>query len=351
MMMRRVVAGLLALLSLSVFAAEPKQPASGGYALIIHGGAGTLQQKDLSKEALHAIRTDISRALDAGDAVLRDGGSSLDAINAALVIMEDSPQFNAGRGAVFNAEGVNEMDASIMDGRDQRAGAVAGVHRVKNPIKLARAVMEKSRHVMLAGDGAEVFARQQGIELVDPSYFRTESRWEALQRAKAAEQPGANVAQDKEKHFGTVGAVALDRDGHIAAATSTGGMTNKRWGRIGDSPIIGAGTWADDRCGVSATGWGEYFIRLGITHDICARVRYAGQSLQAAADEVIQKRLPEAGGNGGIIAIDRDGHVVASFDTANMVRAWIDKDGSRHIAMFEEELPTEQRGNLGWSEE
>ena len=171
--MRRVVAGLLALLSLSVFAAEPKQPASGGYALIIHGGAGTLQQKDLSKEALHAIRTDISRALDAGDAVLRDGGSSLDAINAALVIMEDSPQFNAGRGAVFNAEGVNEMDASIMDGRDQRAGAVAGVHRVKNPIKLARAVMEKSRHVMLAGDGAEVFARQQGIELVDPSYFRT----------------------------------------------------------------------------------------------------------------------------------------------------------------------------------
>src|SRR5690606_410545 len=230
-------------------------------------------------------------------------------------------------------EGINELDASIMDGDGQRAGAIAGVHRVKNPILLARAVMERSRHVMLVGDGAEAFAREVGgIALVDPSYFRTEQRWKQLEAARRLEQAGGPAAGNAD--CGTVGAVALDRQGRIAAATSTGGMTNKRWGRVGDSPVIGAGTWADARCGVSATGWGEFFIRLAVAHDICARLAYGGLSLKVAADEVVMRRVPAAGGDGGVIALDAEGNIAMPFNTEGMYRAALHPDGTRQVAVF-----------------
>ena len=302
-------------------------------ALVIHGGAGTMSRAELGAEQEAGIRAALDAALRAGEAVLERGGTALDAVTASVVLLEDSPYFNAGKGAVFNAEGINELDASIMDGDGQRAGAIAGVHRVKNPIRLARAVMERSKHVMLVGDGAEAFAKETGgIELVDPSYFRTEQRWKQLEAARGREQAGAPSGDGA--YFGTVGAVALDREGRIAAATSTGGMTNKRWGRVGDSPIIGAGTWADARCGVSATGWGEFFIRLAVAHDICARMAYGGLSLKVAADEVVMRRVPAAGGDGGVIALDADGNIAMPFNTGGMYRAALHPDGSRHIAIF-----------------
>jgi L-asparaginase / beta-aspartyl-peptidase len=306
-------------------------------ALVIHGGAGTMSRADLTPALEKEIRAALEQALDAGHAVLATGGSSLDAVSAAVVVLEDSPHFNAGKGAVFNADGVNELDASIMDGATLKAGAVAGLHRVKNPIRLARAVMERSVHVMLIGDGAETFAKSVGIELVDPSYFRTEHRWEALQKAKAAEKAGASVRLPASAYFGTVGALALDTDGHLAAATSTGGMTNKRWGRVGDAPIIGAGTYANAQCAVSGTGWGEYFIRLSVAHDICARVAYRGDTLAAAADEVVMKRVPELGGDGGVIALDAGGRIAMPFNTGGMYRAWIHPDGSRGTAIFRDD--------------
>jgi beta-aspartyl-peptidase (threonine type) len=310
-------------------------------ALAIHGGAGTMSRDDLTPELEREIRAALDAALDAGDAVLRDGGSAIDAVSAAVVVLEDSPHFNAGKGAVFNADGINELDASIMDGAKLRAGAVAGLHRVRNPIRLARAVMEKSKHVMLIGDGAEVFARSVGIDLVDPSYFRTEHRWESLQKAKAAEaaaeRAGAAFELPSSAYFGTVGAVALDAQGRLAAATSTGGMTNKRWGRVGDAPIIGAGTYADARCAVSATGWGEFFIRLNVAHDICARVAYRGDGIAAAADEVIMNRVPELGGDGGVIALDAQGNITLPFNTSGMYRAWRHGDGTRGTAIFRED--------------
>lgn len=324
----RLFALVIALSAAWVFAAEPP------VALVIHGGAGTMSREALTPEREAAIRADLNRALDAGHGVLAAGGSALEAVSAVIVILEDSPHFNAGKGAVFNAEGVNELDAAIMDGAGQRAGSVAGVHRVKNPIRLARAVMERSPHVMLVGDGAEAFARSVGIELVDPSYFRTEERWRQLQDAKARE--AAKAVLPRAYYFGTVGAVALDRQGHLAAATSTGGMTNKRWGRVGDTPIVGAGTWADAQCGVSATGWGEFFIRLNVAHDICARVAYRGDGLQAAAEEVVMRRLPELGGDGGVIALDAKGHIAMPFNTQGMYRAWIKPDGSRGAAIFKD---------------
>ena len=293
-----------------------------------------MQRDQLDEDTEAKIRAALDAALDAGHAVLAKGGSSLDAVTASIVVLEDSPLFNAARGAVFNAEGINELDASIMDGATQRAGAIAGVHRVRNPVRLARAVMEKSRHVMLVGDGAEAFAREiGGIDLVEPGYFRTEHRWKQLLEARKREQAGVTTAPSGA-YFGTVGAVALDRQGHIAAATSTGGMTNKRWGRVGDSPIIGAGTWADQRCGVSATGWGEYFIRLAVAHDICARVAYGGVSLAEAADEVVLRRVPAAGGDGGVIALDAEGNIAMPFNTGGMYRAAIRADGTREVSIF-----------------
>jgi L-asparaginase / beta-aspartyl-peptidase len=307
--------------------------ADPGFALAIHGGAGTLSREQIDAEREASIRAALDAALDAGHAVLAGGGSSLDAVTAAVAVLEDAPHFNAGHGAVFNAEGINELDAAIMDGSTRNAGAVAAVHRVRNPIRLARAVMEQSPHVMLIGEGAETLAAALGIELVDPAYFRTEMRWEQLQRAKAAEQAGT-AERIPDRYFGTVGAVARDREGRVAAATSTGGMTNKRWGRVGDAPIIGAGTWADARCAVSATGWGEFFIRLAVAHDICARVAYRGDSLATAAGQVIMKDVPALGGDGGVIAIDADGEIALPFNTSGMYRGWIRRDGSRGTAIF-----------------
>ena len=300
--------------------------------LVIHGGAGVVA-RDVTPEREQALRVDLQRALESGYAVLKRGGSSLDAVTKAIVVLEDSPLFNAGKGAVFNHDGKNELDAAIMNGATLAAGSVANVHRVKNPILLARAVMEKSPHVMLVGDGAEEFARSAGIELVDPKYFYTESRWQQLQDAlKEEREKSANPA--KAPHHGTVGAVALDSQGHLAAGTSTGGMTNKRYGRVGDSPIIGAGTYANAKCAVSATGWGEYYIRANAAHDICARVEYKGEPVAQAARDVVIDVIPKLGGDGGVIALDADGNFAMPFNTEGMYRGWVDKDGKVHVAIF-----------------
>ncbi|WP_306582258.1 isoaspartyl peptidase/L-asparaginase [Dokdonella sp.] len=303
--------------------------------LVIHGGAGVIRS-ELSPEAQQAVRADLEAALAAGYAVLKEGGTSLDAVGKAIVILEDSPRFNAGKGAVFTHDGRNELDAAIMDGATLRAGAIAGVHRIKNPILLARAVMEKSPHVFMVGDGAEAFAQSVGIELVDPSYFRTEQRWQQLQEVLRKEAAGQQSSLGRMVHYGTVGAVALDAAGHLAAATSTGGMTNKRYGRVGDSPIIGAGTYANAQCAVSGTGWGEYYIRTVAAHDICARVAYARQPLAKAADEVVMKLIPQLGGDGGAIALDAKGNIAMPFNTDGMYRGWVDKSGKVHVAIFKD---------------
>lgn len=307
---------------------------SSNTALVIHGGAGVASRESVSAQDEIAIRKDLDRALDAGHKILADGGSALDAVTAAIVVLEDSPWFNAGKGAVFNAEGGHELDASIMEGHTRRAGAVAGVTTIKNPVKLARAVMEHSPHVLLATEGAEHFAdTRPEIERVDPKYFDTDRRWKQLQEAKAHETADT-LHTVHGTYFGTVGAVALDTQGHIAAATSTGGMTNKRFSRIGDSPIIGAGTYADDGCGVSGTGWGEFYIRAAVAHDICARVAYRGDSLAAAAEEVVNGVVPRLGGDGGAIALDKHGNIAMPFNTPGMYRGWIRPDGSRGTAIF-----------------
>lgn len=292
-------------------------PARAEWALAIHGGAGVIERARLTPAKDAEIRAALTKALEAGGAVLAKGGSALDAVEAAARILEDDPNFNAGKGAVFSAEGRNELDASIMDGRTRAAGAVAGVTRTKNPISLARRVMEKSPHVMLAGVGADAFSLEQGLEQVDPSYFRTEERWRQLQELKQT------AHFDAELKYGTVGAVARDAAGHIAAATSTGGLTMKRWGRVGDSPIIGAGTYADDRgCAVSGTGSGEHFIRLGVAHEICARVRMKGESVKAAADAVVAE-LGAIGASGGVIIMGADGPGGFAFNSPGMYRGRI----------------------------
>jgi L-asparaginase / beta-aspartyl-peptidase len=298
-------------------------------AIAVHGGAGSLQPGTFTAEDETAMREDIGRALDAGHAILSRGGSALDAVVAAVEVLEDSPHFNAGRGAVFNAEGVNELDASIMDGATRNAGAVASVKRIRNPILAARAVMERSPHVMLAGEGAETFARESGIALADFAWFHTERRWQALEAAREREAEHAQA----EPPRGTVGAVALDREGRLAAATSTGGMTNKRFGRIGDAPIVGAGTWADDRCAVSATGWGEFYMRTAAAHEICARLRYLGEPIAEAAADVVMRQVPALGGDGGVIAMDGAGRVAAPFNTAGMSRGYIGPEG-RWVRLF-----------------
>ena len=300
--------------------------------LVIHGGAGVVA-KEVTPEKEKAVRAGLQKALDAGYGVLKSGGASLDAVVAAITVLEDDPNFNAGKGAVFNHDGKNELDASIMDGATRRAGSVANVHRIRNPILLARAVMDKSPHVMMVGDGAEAFAQSIGMTLVDPKYFYTDKRWQELQDALREE-----AAQEKStasKH-GTVGAVALDSAGRLAAGTSTGGMTNKRFGRVGDSPVIGAGTYANARCAVSATGWGEFYIRAAAAHDICARVEYRGEPVKQAADDVVMDVVPKLGGDGGVIALDADGNFAAPFNTEGMYRGWIDRDGKAHIAIFAE---------------
>jgi beta-aspartyl-peptidase (threonine type) len=289
------------------------------FGLAIHGGAGTLPRNEMSPEAEHDYRSGLEQALTAGYALLESGAGSVDAVTAAVVALEDNPLFNAGRGAVFTLEGRNELDASIMEGHGLKAGAVCGLTRIKNPVELARAVMQRSDHVMLAGGGAEEFAHSLGIGFVPQSYFYTAARWKQLERIRGGD---TSLSALTISHMGTVGAVALDAHGHLAAATSTGGMTGKRYQRIGDSPIIGAGTYADDRsCAVSATGHGEVFIRAVVAHDICSRMRFGGRSLSQAVQEVVLGELPALQGEGGVIGIDAAGEIVMEFNSEGMFRA------------------------------
>jgi beta-aspartyl-peptidase (threonine type) len=324
------------------------------WALVLHGGAGVIERATMDPKMEAAYRASIRQAVDAAAKVLDGGGSSVDAVETAIQILEDDPLFNAGRGAVFTAEGKNELDAAIMDGATLKAGAVAGVTRTRHPISLARAVMEKSPHVMLIGAGADAFAAEKGLEQVDPSFFFTERRWQSLvKQLKKEGRPipprpvgappepvSAIVPMESEgaHKYGTVGVVALDRNGSIAAGTSTGGTQAKRWGRVGDSPIIGAGTYASNRsCAVSATGTGEYFIRLTVAREVCALVEYKGMPLQAAADQVIHKELQALNGDGGLIAITPDGQLAWSFNTPGMFRARIREGGKLEMGIYNDE--------------
>ncbi len=302
----------------------------GPITLVIHGGAGTITRENMSPEKEKAYHFELGKALDSGYAVLAKGGKSIDAVIAAIKIMEDSPLFNAGKGAVFTNAGTNELDASIMDGSNLMAGAVAGVTTIRNPIRAAYAVMTESEHVMLVGNGAEEFAKAQDLDIVPPSYFFDSIRYEQLLKLKEAD--GDKKSHDNtaaaDKKFGTVGCVALDQFGNLAAGTSTGGMSNKKYGRVGDSPIIGAGTYANNNtCAVSATGWGEYFIRLSVAHDIAALMEYGNVSVKDAADSVIMRKLPKLGGDGGVIALDRQGNFAMTFCTKGMYRGYITKKG------------------------
>ncbi len=309
------------------------QPASP-FVLAIHGGAGVIAPDQLSIDDAASIHADLRAALDAGERILAAGGNALDAVQAAVVALEESPRFNAGKGAVYTCEGAHELDASLMEGQTRRAGAVAGVRTVRNPIQLARAVMEHSPHVLLIGEGAERFAdTRPDIARVDNAWFDTDTRHVQLLQEQAREREAQAVSL-KGAYFGTVGAVALDVHGHLAAATSTGGMTNKRYGRVGDSPLIGAGNWADDRVAVSGTGWGEFFIRCAVAHDIAARVAYGGASLEDSAEAVILQAVPALGGDGGAIAVDAQGNIALPFNTSGMYRGWIARDGRRGTAIF-----------------
>ena len=302
------------------------------FGLAIHGGAGTLPRAEMSSDREQLYRAGLSSALAAGYSVLESGGTSLDAVTRAVAALEDDPLFNAGRGAVFTIDGHNELDASIMDGATLRAGAVSGVTHIKNPIQLARTVMEHSDYVLLAGSGAEEFALSRGFQLVPRSYFHTAERWRQLERIRAGD---GELSPLTISHVGTVGAVARDAHGRLAAATSTGGMTGKRYGRIGDSPVIGAGTYADDRsCAVSATGHGEIFIRAAVAHDICARMRFGGRTLEQAVREVVLEELPSLGGEGGVIGVDRHGRVAMEFNSEGMFRASRVHGGEAKIAIY-----------------
>ncbi len=318
-------------------------------AIVVHGGAGTINREALTPELEAEYRSKLEASVSAGYSILKAGGASIDAVTAAITVLEDSPLFNAGVGSVLNNDGRVEMDASIMEGKSLNAGAVAGLQHVRNPILLAQAVLDKSPHVMLMGEGAEAFAREQGFDMVGNHEFRTKRRQEQLRRAQAAadsvslSEEGADTfrgadasgADHEKSPLGTVGAVAIDASGTIVAGTSTGGMTNKRFGRIGDSPIIGAGTYAKNGvCGISATGHGEFFIRAAVAHDICARVSYQDTSLDAAADEVVNKVLREMGADGGVIGIDADANVVMQFNSSGMYRAAVDRHGKLSTAIF-----------------
>ncbi|NMM47188.1 isoaspartyl peptidase/L-asparaginase family protein [Marinigracilibium pacificum] len=319
-----------------------KDTLPGPITLIIHGGAGFVDPEYLKGDVRKNYNDKLSEALNEGYAVLMNGGTSEEAVMTAIQILEESPLFNAGVGAVLNSDGIPELDASIMRGSDLNAGAVAGVSHVKSPIAAAYAVMEMSEHVMMAGQGAEKFIRDQGLEMVDPEYFITDRRRESLKKAKKKEAGNDKFSQAysdfMNQKFGTVGAVALDKYGVISAGTSTGGMTNKKYGRIGDSPIIGAGTYADNStCGVSATGHGEYFIRNVVAYDIAARMKYQGTPLADAADEVVMKKLVEMNGSGGIIALDRKGNIAMPFNSKSMFRGYINKKDEPHVYIYKDE--------------
>lgn len=294
------------------------------WAIALHGGAGAMKPENYTNEQIQNYENELAKALEIGVEILKKGGSSIDAVEQVVRYLEDCPYFNAGRGAVFTHDGKNELDAAIMEGKELKAGAIAGVGNIKNPISAARLVMEKSPHVLMIGKGASIFASQNGAEIVDSSYFFTDKSWQALQRVL-----------EKDKKMGTVGCVALDKEGNLAAATSTGGMTNKRFGRVGDVPIIGAGTYANNKtCAVSATGHGEFFIRYTVAHDVSALMEYKGLTLKQAADEVVMGKLVEVGGNGGIIAVDKLGNVYLPFNTSGMFRAFATEGGEKHVAIF-----------------
>ncbi len=310
----------------------------------MHGGAGTILKKNMTPEKEVAYRETMTKALQTGYDALKSGKSSLDAVEVAIHVLEDSPLFNAGKGAVFTHEGKNELDAAIMDGKSLKAGAIAGVTVIRNPISAARAVMEKSEHVMMAGKGAENFAKQAGLTLVDPSYFYTEERWKGLQQALKQDSMKTVLDHDKKAQrlgtlnpdfkFSTVGAVALDKAGNLAAGTSTGGMTNKRFNRIGDAPIIGAGTYANNAtAGISGTGWGEFYIRTVLAHDLSAMMEYQNLSVQEASKRVIAK-MGKLGGDGGLIALDKNGQVAMEFNTAGMYRGTVTEDGKITVDIY-----------------
>ncbi len=339
---------LAALIALALMSQPALAEDAPKWSLAIHGGAGTLDPAQMTPERRAAYEADLQRALDAGSKILAEGGAAMDAVKAAVIIMEDSPLFNAGKGAVFTWDGTNELDAAIMDGRDRSAGAIAGVKTVKNPILLADTVRTQSEHVFLVGKGAEEFAVSKGFAVTPPEYFATPARREALERLKAQKLS----ALDVDHKFGTVGAVALDQNGNLAAGTSTGGMTGKRWGRVGDAPLIGAGTYADNRsCAVSATGWGEYFIRVGVAHEICARLRAFEEfrALEVEGGEVPVKVLATApqkiaddvmadvaklGGDGGVILVTPQGDAIFSFNTTGMYRGRATSAGVKEVAIF-----------------
>lgn len=303
------------------------------WSLAIHGGAGVIERDKLSPAQDKAIRAALKQALETGSAVLAKGGSALDAVEATIHVLEDDPHFNAGRGAVFTWDGRNEMDAAIMDGRTRAAGAVASVTRTRHPVSLARAVMEKSDHVFLAGAGADEFSRSQRLEQADPAWFATPERRQQLDTLKAKKLSAIDV----DHKYGTVGAVARDASGHVAAATSTGGLTGKRWGRIGDAPVIGAGTYANDRaCAVSATGAGEYFIREGVAHEICARIRFKGETPQVAADAVMAE-VKALGGDGGVIVNSPSGATAWSYNTPGMYRGRVAAGSRPVVAIYRDE--------------
>jgi len=320
------------LLGISMISAANETPV----AIALHGGAGTIERGAMSEELEATYRAFLDDAITRGYEQFREGRSGLDVVESVIQLMEGSPLFNAGRGAVYTWDGTHELDASIMHGEHLDAGAVAGVSTVKSPIALARAVMEDSPHVMLAGAGAEAFALERGFDSVSLGYFATERRREALEAYKANEQAGLKPEADHK--FGTVGVVVLDQAGNLVAGTSTGGMTGKRWGRIGDAPVIGAGTYADNRtCAVSATGHGEYFIRHTVARDICARMQYTGASLSESADAMVMNELVEAGGSGGIVAVDYKGNVALTFNTSGMYRASIDGKGNKVVGIYGDE--------------
>ena len=330
---------LLSALAMTAPASPQDDSASPRWTLVIHGGAGVIERENMTPERDTATRAALMLALETGSRILDNGGSALDAVEATVRVLEDDPHFNAGRGAVFTADGTNELDASIMDGRTRAAGAITGVTATRHPVSLARAVMERSDHVMLSGEGADAFSRDRGLEQVDPSWFATPERLEQLRRLQSRADASADsrTAFDREVKYGTVGAVARDTHGDLAAATSTGGLTGKAWGRVGDSPIIGAGTYADNRaCAVSATGSGEFYIREGVAHEICARMRFLGEGPQAAADAV-QAETKELGGDGGVIVVGADGTPAYSFNTPGMYRGMARSGSEPGVAIYGDE--------------
>jgi len=332
----------------SLVAQKEMSTGKQNFVLVIHGGAGTITRQNMTEQNERAYKLSLEKALRAGYEILNSGGSSLDAVEATVKILEDNPLFNAGKGAVFTHEGKIELDAAIMNGKNLAAGSMAGVTTIKNPISGARAVMENSGHVMLIGKGAEAFAAEQGLNIVDPSYFYTQSRWDSLQNLikqdsiknkinKVNTKTLVEEAKNNDSKFGTVGAVALDVQGNLAAATSTGGMSNKKYGRVGDVPIIGAGTYANNAtCAISCTGWGEFFIRLVVAKSVSDLMEYKNLSLQKAAEEMIMKKVPQLGGDGGLIAVDKKGNIAMPFNTVGMYRGYIRSDGKAVVKIYKD---------------